>query len=100
MPAPTIASLAAATVARTEQTYEAVLMLAETHAQQAAMLLRSMFEDVVVVHWLLLHEDEIDHYAGRLVRHANAMTLAQDRRLQCRKDHGLTSMICGRQKMH
>jgi hypothetical protein len=81
LPAPTPGSLIAATASRTEQTYEAVLMLAETHAQQATMLLRSMFEDVVVVHWLLLHEDEVDHYARRLSRHANAMTLAQDRSL-------------------
>lgn len=66
----------AATAGRNEKTYEAVLHLAtNSYGQQAAMLLRSMFEDVTVAHWLLLHEDEAAHYVGRFLRHAEAMRL-------------------------
>ena len=43
------------------------------------MLIRSMFEDVIVAHWLLLHEDEGDFYGERLLRHQHAMYLAADR---------------------
>ena len=72
----TIPGIISATAGRSEKTYESVLHLAASnYGQQAAMLLRSMFEDVVVAHWLLLHEDEVEHYVGRFLRHAEAMQL-------------------------
>jgi hypothetical protein len=73
-------SIISATAGRSEKTFEAILHLAANdYSQQAAMLIRSMFEDVVVTHWLLLHEDEGDHYGERFIRHQDAMELAADR---------------------
>jgi hypothetical protein len=78
--AATIPGIIAATAGRTEQTFEAVLHLAANdYSQQGAMLLRGMFEDVVVTHWLLLHQAEAEHYTARFVRHRDAMRLAADR---------------------
>jgi hypothetical protein len=74
--AATVSGIIAGTAGRNEKTYEAILHLAANdYGQQGAMLLRSMFEDVTVAHWLLLHEDEAEHYAGRFIRHAEAMRL-------------------------
>jgi hypothetical protein len=78
--AATAPGIIAATAGRTEQTYEAVLHLATSdYSQQGAMLIRGMFEDVAVTHWLLLHMDEAEHYTGRFIRHRDAMRLALDR---------------------
>jgi hypothetical protein len=79
-PAVSIRGIISVTAGRTEQTFAAVLNLAANDfSQQGAMLMRSMFEDVAVVHWLLLHEDEESHYVGCFERHRNAMRLALDR---------------------
>jgi Family of unknown function (DUF5677) len=78
--APTVQGIISGTAARCEKTFEAVLHLSKNgYTQQAAMLIRSMFEDVIVAHWLLLHEDEGEFYGERFLRHQHAMYLAADR---------------------
>jgi Family of unknown function (DUF5677) len=49
--------------ARTTKTYRAVLHLCiKGHGEQATMLNRSMFEDVIVAYWVHLHPDEaVEH---------------------------------------
>lgn len=50
--------LVAATFARTLKTYHATLRLAEAgYGEQACMLTRSMFEDLVVAFWVREHPD-------------------------------------------
>lgn len=45
--------------ARTTKTFRAVLHLGiQGHGEQATMLVRSMFEDVIVAYWVDLHPDE------------------------------------------
>lgn len=75
-----IPGIVAGTAVRVEQTFAAVLLLVEQGlSQQGAMLLRSMFEDMVVMHWLVLHETESDYYVARLQAHRDAMVLAAAR---------------------
>jgi hypothetical protein len=75
-----IQGIISATARRTEESFEAVIHLAGGgYTSQAAMLIRSMFEDVVVAHWLLLHVDAGDYYSGRFARHREAMILGLQR---------------------
>ena len=67
-----------ATFARSLKTFNAVLRLCDAgFGEQAAMLSRASFEDMVVAHWADEHPDEatrVDrHYIARLIRYQEAM---------------------------
>jgi hypothetical protein len=69
-----------ATIVRSARTYEGICMLLRASlAVQAAMLTRSLFEDVVVAHWMALNEDEPDWLSERFIRHREAIALHQRR---------------------
>jgi hypothetical protein len=64
------------TLARGRGTFETIVELADSNRTlQAAMLGRSLFEDMVVVHWLVLHRDAPDWLIQRFNAHADAMRL-------------------------
>lgn len=64
------------TLARGRGTFETIVELADSsRTLQAAMLGRSLFEDMVVVHWLVLHRDDPDWLIQRFNAHADAMRL-------------------------
>lgn len=64
------------TVARAKETFRAMCFLAEQRQTiQAAMLCRSIFEDMVVAHWLALHEDDPDFLVRRYIDHLDAIRL-------------------------
>ncbi len=68
------------TAVRASDTYQAILYLvAASLTQQASMLLRSLFEDMAVMHWLLLHPEDQLHYAQRFLDHRDAMALVAER---------------------
>jgi hypothetical protein len=68
------------TAVRAQRTFHAICeLVVQDYTQQAAMLLRSLFEDMVVMHWLLLNEANGDWYAQRLLAHRDAMMLAAER---------------------
>jgi hypothetical protein len=63
-----------ATVVRSARTYEGIcLLLRAGLAVQAAMLSRSLFEDVVVAHWMALNQDDQDWLPQRFLRHRDAI---------------------------
>jgi uncharacterized protein YecA (UPF0149 family) len=74
---------AATTIARTTfvrslKTFNAVLSLCDAgFGEQAAMLCRSLFEDMVVAHWIVEHPEEagrVDrHYLAQLIRYQEAV---------------------------
>lgn len=67
-----------ATIARSTRTFEGICMLLKRGlAVQAAMLTRSLFEDVVVAHWLIFKREDHDWLAGRFLRHREAIALHQ-----------------------
>jgi hypothetical protein len=67
-----------ATIARSTRTFEGVCALLKRGlAVQAAMLTRSLFEDVIVAHWLVLGQEDRDWLAGRFLRHREAIALHQ-----------------------
>jgi hypothetical protein len=64
------------TLARGRGTFGTIVDLAENgRTLQAAMLGRSLFEDMVVAHWLVLHHDDPDWLVQRFNAHADAMRL-------------------------
>ena len=68
--------IVAGTAARSQETFYAVCQLArERQTVQAAMLCRSLFEDMVVAHWLVLHEDDPKFLVDRYLGHLEAMRL-------------------------
>src|SRR6218665_1861010 len=68
------------TFMRSRDTFKAIHnLLATGFPVQAAMLVRSLFEDMVVAHWLVLNRDDPDWLIGRFHRHRDAMALHQDR---------------------
>jgi uncharacterized protein DUF5677 len=68
------------TFMRSRDTYAATcLLLTEGLPVQAAMLVRSLFEDMVVAHWLVLNHQDPDWLIKRFQRHRDAMALHQDR---------------------
>lgn len=68
------------TAVRAHRTFHAICeLVSQDYTQQAAMLLRSLFEDMVVMHWLLLNEADGEWYAQRLLAHRDAMMLAVER---------------------
>jgi hypothetical protein len=67
-----------ATIARSTRTFEGIcLLLKRGLAAQAAMLTRSLFEDVIVAHWLILKHEDHEWLAGRFLRHREAIALHQ-----------------------
>lgn len=71
-----------ATIARSARTFTGICMLLRSGlAVQAGMLTRSLFEDMVVTHWLVLKADERDWFVGRFLRQREAIALHQ-RKLQ------------------
>jgi hypothetical protein len=53
--------------------------IANEHPLQAAMLSRPLFEDMVVSHWVALHDDDPDWLIERFLDHRDAMRLAEAR---------------------
>ena len=75
-PSTRLEDLVLRTLARSRTTYETILELsAAGRLLQAAMLGRSLFEDMVIVHWLILHEEDPDWLIDRFYRHADARRL-------------------------
>ncbi|HEX4729728.1 MAG TPA: DUF5677 domain-containing protein [Solirubrobacterales bacterium] len=70
----------AGTAARAKETFRSMCALASEHQTvQAAMLCRSIFEDMVVTHWLVLHEDEPEFLTNRYIDHLDAIRLNEAR---------------------
>ncbi len=71
-------ALITATVVRSSKTFVGICILlrAELPAQ-AAMLTRTLFEDVIVAHWLALNRDDSDWLVQRFTRHREAIALHQ-----------------------
>jgi hypothetical protein len=68
--------IVAGTVARAKETFRAMCLLAGEHQTvQAAMLCRSIFEDMVVAHWLVLHEGDCGSLTQRYIEHSDAIRL-------------------------
>lgn len=75
-----ISALIYATVARSSRTFEGICMLLRSGlAVQAAMLSRSLFEDMVVGHWMLYNGDDPDWMVEKFLRHREAIALHQRR---------------------
>jgi hypothetical protein len=76
------------TVARGRATYEAILDLAaEGRTRQAAMLGGSLFEDMIVAHWLVLNENDPDWVVGRFDDHARRIRALRGREVAA--SHGV-----------
>lgn len=91
--------IVAGTVARAKETFRAMCFLAEQHQTvQAAMLCRSIFEDMVVAHWLVLHEDDPEFLTSRYIDHLDAIRLNEATTTEA---HGWpaadVSDLCGRE---
>jgi hypothetical protein len=72
--------IVSATFMRSRETFTATHNLVAYHfGVQAAMLVRSLFEDMVVAHWLVLNRDDSDWLVARFQRHRDAMALYQDK---------------------
>ena len=68
------------TFTRSRDTFAATYnLVAQGYPVQAAMLVRSLFEDVIVAHWLVLNHEDPNWLTARFQRHRDAMTLHQDR---------------------
>lgn len=66
--------IVAGTAARAQETFYAICQLArDRQTVQAAMLCRSLFEDMIVAHWLVLHEDDPEFLVERYLGHLDAM---------------------------
>jgi hypothetical protein len=75
-PASPLEDLVLRTLARGRATYMTIVNLVETDSTlQAAMLSRSLFEDMVVAHWLVLHREDPDWLVQRFDDHRDAMRL-------------------------
>lgn len=78
--------LIVATFRRSTETLTSILILVEEHMPiQAAMLSRSLFEDLVVGHWLVFNGDDSEWLTDRFFRHRDAIALHQ-RKLE--REHG------------
>jgi len=71
-------ALVYATVVRSTRTYSGIcLLLRQGLAVQAAMLTRSLFEDVIFAHWMALNENDQEWLSERFLRHCEAIALYQ-----------------------
>lgn len=76
LPSTPLEDLVLRTVARGRGTFDVIVNLVSTdHSLQAAMLGRSLFEDMVVAHWLVLHRDNPEWLIDRFAAHRDAMRL-------------------------
>jgi uncharacterized protein DUF5677 len=72
--------IVSATFMRSRETFTATHnLVAHNFSVQAAMLVRSLFEDMVVAHWLVLNRDDSDWLVARFQRHRDAIALYQDK---------------------
>lgn len=72
--------LVVATFQRSRDTFSGVLsLIADGLPVQGAMLARSLFEDVVVAHWLVLNREDPDWLVDRFFRHREAIALHAER---------------------
>jgi hypothetical protein len=77
-----------ATVVRSARTYAGICMLLRAGlAVQAAVLTRTLFEDVIVAHWMVLNHEDRDWLVERFLRQREAIAL-QQRKL--RKETGFS----------
>jgi len=68
------------TISRSSRTYRGVCMLLRAALPvQAAMLTRTLFEDVIVAHWILFNHKDPDWLVKRFLRHREAIALHQRR---------------------
>jgi hypothetical protein len=75
-PANALEELVLGTLARGRGTYETIVdLVKKDRTLQAAMLGRSLFEDMAVTHWLVLHQAEPDWLIHKFTEHRNAMRL-------------------------
>jgi hypothetical protein len=75
-PATALEDIVLRTLARGRGTYATIVDLVERdQSLQAAMLGRSLFEDMVVAHWLVLHDSDPDWLIQRFNDHRDAMRL-------------------------
>lgn len=75
-PATKLQDLVMRTLARGRGTYEAIVeLVCNDRSLQAAMLGRSLFEDMAVAHWLVLHRDDPDWLVQQFFDHRDAMRL-------------------------
>jgi hypothetical protein len=78
----TYGALIYSTISRSARTYRGVcLLLRAALPVQAAMLTRTLFEDVIISHWLLFNHKDPDWLVERFLRHREAIALHQ-RKLQ------------------
>jgi hypothetical protein len=69
-----------ATVARSGRTFDGICKLLRAGlAVQAAMLCRTLFEDMIVGHWLLYNQGDHDWLVDRFLRHREAIALHKER---------------------
>lgn len=79
-PTTALERLVLGTLARGRGTFATLLDLVEADcALQAAMLGRPLFEDMIVAHWLVLHQADPEWLIQRFGRHADAMRLQEAR---------------------
>ncbi len=68
------------TVARSGRTFDGICKLLRAGlAVQAAMLCRTLFEDMIVGHWLLYNKDDHDWLVDRFLRQREAIALYKER---------------------
>lgn len=73
-------ALVFATIARSGRTFDGVCVLLRSGlAVQAAMLCRSLFEDMVVAHWLVFNRDDKEWLVKKFLRQREAIALHQRR---------------------
>jgi hypothetical protein len=73
-------ALVYATMARSARTFEGICTLLRSCLPvQAAMLTRSLFEDVIVAHWLVFNENDQEWLVERFLRHREAIALHQEK---------------------
>lgn len=72
--------LVCATIARSARTYKGICALLRLNLPvQAAILTRTLFEDVIVTHWLAANKDEQDWFLDRFLQHRAAIAQQQER---------------------
>lgn len=73
-------ALVFATVARSGRTFDGICKLLRAGlAVQAAMLCRTLFEDMIVGHWLLYNQGDHEWLVERFLRHREAIALHKER---------------------
>jgi hypothetical protein len=72
-------ALVVGTVARSARTYRSICLLLRANLPvQAGILTRTLFEDVIVTHWLAANEDEREWFLERFLIHRAAIVQHQE----------------------